>query len=400
MKERILLLIFVISAVLVGCSESDSGSAPLFERPSDKRILLNCNTTFKAEVSTRASIDTISELDRVGIFCLARQKTNINGSSEAPDPNWSVLIDTSSVRYGYTTNGIYWPNIACNVIHDTTSRARLEVEEGQAYVWYYPITSWYGYDFYGYHPYQAGFSHTEDSVTVDFETDGTQDILWGRSDIKSESYAYSARYFRSSKDSVVHMKFKHCLTQFQFYIIPAKSPDKADPNLTSFNDIKSMSVKEIRMLDTYSHLRMTVANKYDEAMVGRVYPIDYYSTVDMTLKDTFGVEVAEKPVPFKTQFVDGEEIADTMRVGECIMVCSNQPRHYMSMVLCNTDNPDREYHSEKRMVIAQSDGSEFLPGYIYKIYIKASGVTEISLDATVEKWIEAPADDNLNFEID
>lgn len=399
MRGRILLLIFVVSSVFVGCSDTDSYKV-LFERPSDTPILLSSNLSFNANVTTRASIDTIAELHRVGLFCAARQKTNINGSSEAPEPDWSVLLDTSSVRYGYTTNGLYWPNIACEVIHDNSATARLEVEDGQEYVWYYPITSWYGYDFYGYHPYQESFNSTEDSVTVDFEIDGTQDILWGRSEIKSESYAYSARYFRNSKDSVVHMRFKHCLTQFQFYIVPAKSPDKADPNLTSFNDIKGMSVKEIRMLDAYANLRMTVANKADASMLGRVYPREGYSTTDFTLKDTLGVEVAENPVPFKTQIVDGEEIPDTVRVGECVMVCSNLQRNYMSMVLCDTSDPEREYHSERRMVIKLSDDSEFLPGHIYKIYIKASGVTSISLDATMDNWVDAPDDDNLDFEID
>lgn len=398
MKGKILLLIFVVSSVLVGCSDTDSCKV-LSERPSDTPILLNSNLSFNANVTTRASIDTILELDRVGIFCAARQKTNINGSLEAPEPDWSVLLDTSSVRYGYTTNGLYWPNIACEVLHDSSSAARLKVEEGQAYIWYYPITSWYGYDFYGYHPYQNSFRSTTDSITVDFEIDGTQDILWGRSEKKSENFAYSARYFRSSKDSVAHMRFKHCLTQFQFYIVSAKSPDKADPNLTSFNDIKGMSVKEIRMLDIYKNLRMTVANRLDESMVGRVYP-NGYEIADFVLKDTFGIEVAQNPVPFKTQIVDDEEIADTVRVGECVMVCSNQPRYYMSMVLCDSNNPDLEYHSEKRMTIRLSDDSEFQPGHIYKIYIKASGVTNISLDATLDNWIEAPDDDNLDFEID
>lgn len=403
MKERILLLLLAVSSILVGCSDSDSDSFGAgFEQPSDTPILLSAEGSFDADITvknqapaTRASVDEISQLGKVGVFCLAGKKTNINGSDLAQDPNWSVALDPNN--YATTTHGTYWSNLACSV---NAATGRLSVDAGQDHVWYYPITSWYAYDFYGYHPYQNDYTVTQNNgnyqITVDFKIDGTQDILWGRSDIKEDAYAYSARYFRNSTDTVAHMNFKHKLTQFQFYLVPQKKTESTE---STFNGIRNLSVKQITMHRVATNLRMTLAESNNITATDCVIePVPNDEQLeDVILKERNG---DLNPVPFQTKTENGVEVADTVRIGDCIMVCPAVKEHYMSMVICKTDDPTSEYHSEKEMTIKLSNGQFFESGKIYKIYIKASGVTEIALSATVEDWVDADADDNLNFDID
>lgn len=406
MKERILFLIFAVSSILVGCTNDGTTDGPVMERPSDMPIVLNAKGTFDAMASakqsapaTRASVDDISQLGKVGIFMLAGEETGINGSDLAQAPDWSVVIDPAN--YATTTNGTYWSNLKCTVDPVT---GRLSVDSGQDYIWYYPITSWYAYDFYGYYPYQNDYTVTKNNgksqVTVDFKIDGTQDVLWGRSEIKDDKYAYSARYFRNSTDSVVKMNFKHKLAQFQFYIVPQKKNESTE---STFNGIRNLSVKQVTMHRVATNLRMTVAesdNRRAEDCVVEPVPNDA-QLENVILKDRDGMPISDNPIPFQTKMENGEEVADTVRIGDCIMVCPDEKAYYMSMVICKTDEHTAEYKSEKEMTIKLSTGGFFEDGKIYKIYIKASGVTEIALgDATVEDWVEAPDDDNLDFDID
>ncbi len=395
-KKTFLLLIILIT--FTGCIKSNSSGDVYTESISDVPILLSCNASFNADIVTRGAIDAFTQIDKIGIFGLARAKTNIGGSQHAPDPDWTVALNTSN--YGATTHGRYWDNLKCSVTSTSTqlNKAIIEVDSGQNHVWYYPISSWYSYDFFGYYPYKGSTASYEDSVCIDFETDGTTDIIWGRSEDKSGEqngvYAYSARYIRTLQDQVVHMRFVHSLTQFRFHIIPVGSTTGEG---VSYTDIKKLAVKEIRMHDMYPTLRMTVANRVKEESVGKVYPYSQ-EKVDYILKDASGVDIANNPVPFSTKIVDGIEVPETIRVGDCIFAHAYQKEYYISMVLCDVDNNENEYFSEKLMTLSLSNNEVFKPGFIYNIYISASGVTGISLDATLEQWQTAD-DENLNFEI-
>ncbi len=401
MKERILFLLLVVSSFLAGCSNSDhhAPSQP-GERVSDVPILLQSDTRFPAYVSTRAMVNDITEPDSLGIFCLAREKTGIGGSDDANDVDWNVVLDNTSTGYGFTTNGIYWSNLACTAVDTGEENAMLEVLPGQDYIWYYPITSWYGYDFFGYYPRQQSYVHNSDSVYVDIETDGNIDILWGRSEKIDNKYAYSARYVKSQETSVAHMHFKHSLTQFQFYFVAQKSWNKQEMN-ADFSQVKNLKIKDVCILDTYSNLRMVVAHRLDDSRSGAIVPANRYDMIDIALKDSSGVEVSENPIPFSFSTNElGEEVSDTVRVGDGIMVCPNEKEYYMSVCLCDADDPEKEYWSEKRITIKLSgDNARFKSGYIYKIYVTVVGVSTISIDATLEDWQEADPDESLKFEL-
>ena len=181
MKERILLLIFAVSSILVGCTNDGADNAPVVETPSDVPILLNAKGLLDIDVTesqkssaTRASVDSKSDLEAVGIYMLAAKKTGINGSmgtDGAKDIDWRVEVDPGA-DYATTTNGVYWKNMRCTLDAETDYLVK---DNDDIPLWYYPITSWYAYDFYGYHPYQEdGFEMTQYAtgkyrITVDFE---------------------------------------------------------------------------------------------------------------------------------------------------------------------------------------------------------------------------------------
>lgn len=405
MKERILLLIFVVSSILVGCTNDGSDNGPLVESPSDVLVNLNAKGLFDVDVTegrktsaTRASVDNKYDLAPVGIFMLAGKKTGINGSmgSEgAQDIDWTVNVKPGA-EYATTTNGIYWNNMKCTL--DVTTDYLVK-DNANYPLWYYPITSWYAYDFYGYHPYQEnGFNVQEYDdgkyrVTVDFDIDGTKDILWGRSDIiEGNNYAYSAKYFRTSGEDAAHMTFYHKLSQFRFYLVPTKDNDAEDDG---FGGIEGLYLKKVTMHSVATKIQMLLADSDsgNQGDVGNMHPISDKDQ-DIPLRDKNGIEFA--PVPFETVVVDGVVTGKKVRVGDCIMLCPFDTEYKMSIVLCDEDG--NEYHSEKKMSITLKDGSPFQPGKIYNININATGVTNIALNATVVDWQEVD-DDNLNFDI-
>ncbi len=420
MKERILLLLLAVSSILVGCSESDSiesGNETLSEIP----ILLNAAGSFDAGIAasqsapaTRASVDSIPELGKVGIYCMAGRKTNVIGSDLAADPNWGVSLNHGT-DYATTTNGVYWNNLKCSVDPATGKISVDDTVDGveQEYIWYYPITSWYAYDFYGYHPYNKDsvkcqikkITDTRHQVVADVTIDGKTDLLWGRSEIKdvnaneNNKYAYSARYFRNAPETAAKMNFKHCLSQFRFFIQPLEKNETENSNLHNF---ETLAVKEITMHNVADSLKLTIADSdpNEQGEVGTVEKVQGAALKNFTLCDANGDSIAKNPVPF---YVQGN-VAQRRQVGDCIMVCPGDNVYYMSMVICDKDNHNNVYRSEKLMTIKLKDGNPFEPGKRYNIYISATGVTEIKLVTEVEPWKDYNSDqsddENLNFDID
>ena len=221
-------------------------------------------------------------------------------------------------------------------------------------LWYYPITSWYAYDFYGYHPYQEdGFEKTQYAtgkyrITVDFEIDGTKDILWGRSAIiAGNNYAYSAKYFRTSGQDAAHMTFYHKLAQFRFFLVPTKDQEAEDDG---FGGIAGLYLKKVTMHSVATKVQMLLADsdQGNQGNVGNVTAISAKNQ-DIPLKDENGVEFEK--VPFETVLsADGVVTGRKVRVGDCIMLCPFDNEYLMSIVLCDDDG--NEYHSEKKMSIS------------------------------------------------
>ena len=394
MKEKIYLLLVVIaSSFLAGCNDSDSLSIK-GESLSETPILLQSDNKFFS-VTTRASIDSIQEISSLGIFCVAREKTGINGSNEAREVNWMQILENTTERYGFTTHGIYWNNVKFRPGETVDGRTELQPVEGEEFVPFYPITNWYGYDFYGYYPYKSSYNQAKDSLAVDFTIDGTTDVIWGRSNKVADPYAYSARYIKSIGNKKVPMTLKHCTTQFRFFLLPAAD---GEGKVAQPEKVKNLSLKEIKMLDVHPNIRMTLAKLDDEENVGTVYPKGS-ATTEFILKDKAGNAVADAPVAVPYNMVGEEMMSDTVRIGDCIMACPGQTEYFMSMCMCDTDNPENEYRSEKRISIKTSDSSKFKPGYIYNIYIAVNGVTFVSMDATLQEWTNADDDPSLKFEI-
>ncbi len=395
MKEKLYILLVVIaSSFLAGCSNDSDSLSIKGESLSETPILLQSDSKFFS-VNTRASIDAIESIDTLGMFCVAREKTGVHGSDEAQDVNWMQVLENTTENYGFTTNGIYWENLKFTPAATEDGRTELKAYEGEEYVGYFPITNWYGYDFYTYYPYKEEYVQASDSLAVDFTIDGTVDVIWGRSTKVADPYAYSSRYVKAMNIKKIPMTLNHCTTQFRFFLLPA---EMREDSVVDPDKVQNLSLKEIKMLDESPNVRMTLASINNDECVGTIYP-NGEETTDFILMDKDGNAVSENPVPVPYKEVDGKIYADTARIGDCIMVCPGKTEYFMSMCMCDSDNPENEYRSEKRISIKASDNSAFKPGYIYNIYITINGVSFVSMDATLQEWTNAEDDPSLKFEI-
>ena len=179
----------------------------------------------------------------MGVFCLARGKQEKNDG--APDISWFDPED----------------NYASCLMKNVKAK-----KEGSNVTWeghyFYPISQFYMYEFYGYYPYAEDAHITYEAsadgdgtggprhrATVHYTIDGTQDIIWGRATLQ-DKYAYSAYYFRENPDAPMpEIGLQHMLTRLQFQVKPGEDPEN-DGNV--FEDAGKVTVKSIKILDAHS----------------------------------------------------------------------------------------------------------------------------------------------------
>lgn len=402
--------------LLSGCNKENdnlgSNENLFIESETDVRFI-KLGGKVATTVSTRASVESLDEVGQMGVFCLAARKTDVKNAEEAKDIDWRQIVASpdESESYGTTTNGIYWPNILCDVINNGSGYA-IEPVTNATYYGYYPVSSWFGYDFYGYYPYQAeGFWSTSDSVLVDMTINGTQDVIWGKSETpdiaaltndielqeKLGKCYYSARYFRNHPNEIddVHMKFDHLLTRFRFHVYPgANSENAADKK---YSEAASLCIKEIRLNQVEDNLRLVVADRSGNNREGKLYSYDE-NTTSFYLHHKDGARLSDRPVNIPTQTDSlGVVTPDTTVVGDCIMVLPERSAYYMSVVLADTANHDKTYSSERNITIAlnAAQSRKFEAGKTYNVYLRVTGVTMIGITAELERWEES--EEELDF---
>lgn len=402
----------ILTAALVllsGCNKENSAinsAEDLFiESETDIRFI---KLGGMASATTRASIESFDEMiDPMGVFCLAARKTDIKSASQAKDIDWSQIVSSNEEQYGTTTNGVYWGNVCCDVSNNS-GYYTIEPTQGSSCYDYYPMTSWFGYDFYGYHPYQNDYTPMADSVFVDITIDGTQDVIWGKSETpdfaaltdnaelqeKLAKCYYSARYFRNHPKNIedTHLKFEHLLTRFQFFVYPGA--DKENASDKQYDEAAALCIKEICLNQVENNLRLIVADRSDNNRSGILYSRDERASdgSKFYLHHKDGAELAERPVNIPTKTDEsGTLIPDTVKVGDCIMALPGHTAYYMSVVLADTANYDKTYASEKNITIALNaeHTRKFEAGKIYNVYLRVTGVTKIGITAELEGWEES-----------
>ena len=148
--------------LLPGCSNedlSDHASAPVFI-PGNSEVEIRF-AAHSDEVSTsvdkRATVDEDGNLDEMGVFCLARGKQEKNDG--APDISWFDPED----------------NYASCLMKNVKAK-----KEGSNVTWeehyFYPISQFYMYEFYGYYPY-AEDAHITYEASADGDGSGGTDAV-------------------------------------------------------------------------------------------------------------------------------------------------------------------------------------------------------------------------------
>lgn len=411
--KKISIVSLVVALLLSGCNKENidlSKTENLFIESEDDIRYIKLGGQAETFVSTRATIESLDEMGQMGIFCLAARKTDVKNADEAKNIDWNQVVSNNVESYGTTTNGIYWGNVCCETINYGGTYA-IEPTSDATYYPYYPMTSWFGYDFYGYHPYSNTYSRTSDSVYVDMTIDGTQDVIWGRSEIpnfgeltsnielqdKLSKCYYSARYFRNHPQDVeaAHMKFEHKLTRFRFFVYPGANKEGAEDKL--YDEAAALCIKEIRLNKVEDKLRLVVADRSGRNRSGELYSSNR-NTTSFYLHHKDGSMLSDRPVdiPVKRDLY-GVASPDTTQVGDCIMALPGHTAYYMSVVLADVADHSKTYSSEKNITIALNTAKNrvFEAGKTYNVYLRVAGVTMIGITAELEDW--DPNGEDLDF---
>lgn len=429
--KRIYIATLATALLLSGCNKDIDNSVDIdVETATDMRLIKLGGSSVAPSAVTRASIESLDDMvstsGEVGVFCLARTKTNLKSAVDAPEPDWNVVVDTDPNTYldgyGATTHGVYWGNVCCEFTPDVTPvgetiyRIIPKKNKGPKYHEYYPMTSWYGYDFYAYYPYAEAYgpdpkNEDRDYIYVDMDIDGTKDIIWGKSEtpdwkalakgdeklekILQDSY-YSARYFRNHPElkEDAHIKLEHMLTRFRFMVEPVADKEYESPK--SYEGAKKLSVSGITINNVKDRVRLVVADQKG-VREGTISAAPGSKTTQFSLLHKDGGLLADAPVNIKTTVdAEGNETPVQTQVGDCIMLLPETDKYYMSVNFID-ETAGIAYPTQKDIVISTASGNKFEAGKTYNVILKVSGVKLIGVTAELADWEEGEEMDLIEF---
>lgn len=383
MRKSILLAAAASAMMLAACSSEDSiaENSKGQEGASEVEIKLSAGASFSVETSRAAFMGDnggeISDIDELGIFCLAKAQMDINHTPNSVNwfddlTNWSgCIMDNVSARKDQ--NNIKWN------------------KAGDHY--FYPITQFYAYDFYAYYPYKAKseLNYEYNKISTEYDIDGTQDLIWGRA-TSAEEYAYSAKYFRKNgvnASTTPSVSLNHLLTRLWFVAIPGESyPGSGDYEMASH-----MSIDTLQIINGVSKVNVVIADheNLDMTLAERIVPLEY-DTLTLTSTDAQG-----KPIKLIPAHLDDNPLHE-QRVGDCLMLYPDT-KYTIRLTMrmdAFTDAYDVYHKAEKfysevpLQLYANSadDSALFEQGKSYKIKLNVYGPKEIGLTATLVPWDE------------
>ena len=372
--------LFTIAAVafaLCACQKAETGTNEVTpgvneEVGAPQQILIGTNLK-SSELVTKASVDYWNG-----------QKVYVIGYDNAKIGTATGVSEE---------DGFIMPNIPGTApIYDEDSDDSRKGQLGFTEKFYYDedVKS---YDFVGYYLGEgvekaAGDITVENGImTVDFEIDGTQDVLAATTDrlnaeerkfeeeegvwkVVNKDYVYSA--FAARRDVQPTLKFNHMLTKFSFKV-----------KYGSKEGAEAFELKTIA-LATYTNGTLTL-NPEDRK------PVANYNGEAEAVKDT--VKIINTGVAFENYTgVDDDNLYK--QYGEC-MVLSGETSYNMKLTYFqgNTDDKDHDFSKDIEIVNVNwiNDGDRtdtFQPGKHYVVYVTVYGLEEIKVDIELERWDE------------
>jgi len=225
MKKFLYILGIVGTALLSACSSDDLMTvlSPEEERTlvveasqdSDVPITLGSVASVRSGM-TRTPIESGGDFSTptganapcLGVFCLASGKQASAPSSASGNWNDALATWLKNVPAKVATGDVTF-------LDPTT----LDHETPTSRVLYYPYGNWYYYNFYAYYPRitdDEAISVGSNSVIVNYEIDGRQDIIWGKTTAPDQ--AYCAKYCREHPAATPQFAFEHKLAQLKFVV--------------------------------------------------------------------------------------------------------------------------------------------------------------------------------------
>lgn len=334
---------------------------------SEVEILLGSKSNNVTVKSKRIAFEGDADMDRLGVFCLAREKQHVNQAAQDivwftdDEENWSGCI-MSNVEAVKTGSIVTWA--------DPTKH------------YYYPVSQFYCYDFFGYYPYSEDVTIKNEKVTVDYVLDGKTEVIWGRA-TSDEEYAYSATYFRQEENvgKFPKLDLHHVLTRLKFSVTPGPEVEggtTVSPKLAHF------AVARIEVLDALSEVHLTIADK------ARINALDETNCLSLGTSRTNYVLCGFDGEPMDTTMV-GTDLNVTTRLGESVLLAP-ESEYTIRVYLVNKESGEK-FVTEHPLKVNNAS-STFLPGFTYNVNITAHAPEEIQLEAALNPWVDAEDDEN------
>ena len=355
--------------MLASCASDDIRPA---DELNESLVYIEGNSSYKIHLRghatatvTRAAImgdESTAVLDSMGVFALAREAQGVNEAAYDDyswfndERNWSFCL-MDNVKATMNGGNITWDG-----------------------AYFYPITLFYAYDFYGYYPYTQDVTRYDNSIVAHYTIDGTQDLIWGRA-TSDEDYAYSAKYYRtyggSAQDPTLDLK--HLLTRLTFTIQPGENYEGSG----DYSQAETMKLKSIEICDVYTHLDVLVADRVglEESDWSNADHIARLALRD-EIKDTLFLHKNDTEAIDLTQVPSHE--AEPLQVGESVMLYP-EASYIIKVVL--VDENGTEHVSEIPLTLSNG-GQMFARGNSYKVRIIVHGPREISVKGTLTPWNE------------
>lgn len=309
-------------------------------------------------VSSRAAV-TGNTLDDMGVFCLARDRQNIN--DEDLPINWTD-----------------WSGCIMKNVQSTLGADGNLTWDGQ---YFYPISQFFAYDFYGYYPRVADENVIMEQykAIVQYTLTGKEDLIWGRA-TSSDPTGFSAKFFRQpgNQDALPQLDLKHVLARLIFYVKAGE--DVEGSGLVT--EASKMKIKSVRILNANPNVNLSWYVKGDNATLS----LRDETVVDFDLCDNQGTPVTDVTMP--------DNATDETRVGESIMLFP-QTKYELQVVL--VDDQGKEFTTESTLTLRNQP--KFEAGKNYKVIITVHGPKEIKATAKLNLWEDAGDDTNNNVEL-
>ena len=260
---------------------------------------------------------------------------------------------------------------------------------------YYPMGDGSGliYNFFAYYlddmtVEESDFRRTENSVTIDIEIDGSQDIMSSKAEptadqlaaIKDEKERVYRKYCSYSYYTALHglhpnFVFKHHLVKFDFKLVPGGVSGAT----------KNVNVEKIELVSKYKGA-FTVADNNEVSGLGIQF---YDDRKALELKEADGSDFIHRVI---TTFDGGSSVDGTIDDMGSLLVAPDV-EYEMLITLSEEDEGNNVTHDPYPIVRSITMGTEearqfFSAGNEYLITITVYGKMDVKVNTDILKWDE------------